>query len=466
MQFDQIFKAYDIRGTYPDQINEAKFKRIAMAYAQFLKNKIAIQSKGAASSSTPLRVVVGRDVRLSGPKLEKAVIDGLIEAGVDVTDIGSVPTEMLYFAAGYYHFDGGIQVSASHNPKEFNGLKLLAAGVEAISGDTGLTEIKKLAESSDNLVSLIPGELESREVEEDYFDFLTKFVHFDAGRPLKVVANANFGFSGEVTQRLLARLVTSHVNLIELNFKPDGNFPKGRPDPLIPANREETSELIKATNANFGVSWDGDGDRCFITDEKGEPIEGCHLTALLAEHLLKTHPGEKIIYDPRNVWATEATVQVAGGVPILNKAGHTFIKNRMRQEDALFAGEMSGHFYFRDFYYADNGLIPFLLFLNIVTEDKRPVSEIVRPLREKFFVSGEINFEVTDKAAMMKKAESTYPDGQIDRTDGLSISFDHSWRFNLRPSNTENLLRLNVEANGQAICTEKTAELTALIKAA
>ncbi|MEK7171186.1 MAG: phosphomannomutase/phosphoglucomutase [Patescibacteria group bacterium] len=459
MDFDQIFHAYDIRGVYPDEIDEKKVKRIAMAYASFLRSTA---NQSLVPSPQSLTVAVGRDVRLSGPKLQKAVIDGLTEAGVDVVDVGAVPTEMLYFAVGYYHFDGGIQVSASHNPKEFNGLKLIKAGVEAISADTGLLEIKKLAQSDDNLSAIDDGHVISQEVEEDYFDYLTKFVHFDAGRPLKVVANANFGLSGLVAQRLLARLNGSHIQLIELNFTPDGNFPKGRPDPLIPANRQETSELIVETKADFGVAWDGDGDRFFVTDEKGQPIEGSHLTALLAEHLLVDHPSEKVIYEPRNIWAVEETVTKAGGVPILNKAGHTFIKNRMRHEDALFAGEKSGHYYFREFYYADNGLIPFLLFLNIVSANQRPASEVILPFRAKYFVSDEINFEVADKETMLKVVTEKYPDGSIDQTDGLSMSFD-SWRFNLRASNTENLLRLNIEARDQATCESKTAELTGLI---
>lgn len=447
MDLSKIFKAYDIRGVYPDEIDEKKAKRIAMAYARFTGAKT---------------VAVGRDVRLSGPKLQKAVIDGLTEAGVNVEDIGPVPTETLYFAVGFYHFDGGIQVSASHNPAEFNGLKMVRAGVEALSSDSGLKEIQALAESDDNLAALTKGTVESRDVEEDYFDYLTKFVHFDSAPALKIVANNNFGLSGPLAQRFLERLNSNHINLIELNFQPDGTFPKGRPDPSLSSNRQETTELIRATKADFGVAWDADGDRCYLSDEQGEAIEGCHLTALLATHLLKDHGGEKILYDPRNIWAVEESVETAGGVALLNKAGHTFIKNRMRQEDALFAGEMSGHFYFRDFYYADNGLIPFLLFLNIVATAKEPVSKIIQPLRDKYFVSGEINFEVAYKDKMLAKIEQQYADGSIDRTDGLSITLE-DWRFNLRASNTENLLRLNVEAKDRSTCDQKTAELTGLV---
>lgn len=468
MDLSQIFKAYDIRGVYPGEINEAAVKRIAGAYVAFLKQhpeqgrRAALPQGQGGNSEQGLRIAIGRDVRLSSPSLQKAVVDGLTAAGVNVIDIGPVPTEMLYFAVGFYHFDGGIQVSASHNPTEFNGLKMVRSGVEAISSDNGLLEIKKLAESDQNFAAETEGSFESKEIEEDYFDFLTKFVHFDSIKPLKIVANNNFGLSGPLAKRLLARLNNSHLQLLELNFEPDGHFPKGRPDPSLTANRAETTAKICQEGADMGVSWDADGDRCYISDEQGEVIQGCHLTALLAVHLLKEHPSQKILHDPRNIWAVEKSVKAAGGVPLINKAGHTFIKNRMRQEDALFAGETSGHFYFRDFYFADNGLIPFLLVLNIVSAAKKPVSEIIKPLRDEYFVSDEINFEVADKAGALKKVEDKYADGQVDRTDGLSVTFD-SWRFNLRASNTENLLRLNVEAKDRATCDQKTQELSALI---
>lgn len=448
MNFDQIFKAYDIRGTYPDQIDEAKVKRIAQAYASFTSAKT---------------VAVGRDVRLSGPKLQKAVIDGLKSAGVTVYDIGVVPTEMMYFAVGYMHFDGGIQVSASHNPAEFNGLKMVKAGVEALSSDNGLEDIKKLAESSHHLEADIEGTVESLDLEEDYLDYMTKFADFSPELSLKIVANNNFGRSGHMAAKMLSRLSADNVQFIELNWPSDGSFPKGRPDPLVPENRQETAEMVKATRADLAVAWDADGDRCYIADENGEFIEGCHLTALLALYLLEENPGQKVIYDPRNIWAVIETVTNAGGDPVLNKAGHTFIKNRMRQEGALFAGEMSGHFYFREFYDADNGLIPFLLLLNIIDKAKLPISKIIAPWREKYFVSGEINFSVKDKDQALAEVEETHKNGQIDRTDGLSIQFD-DWRFNLRPSNTENLLRLNVETKDQSLLAAKTKELVDLLQ--
>lgn len=454
-----IFKAYDIRGVYPEEINEPAVRRIAQAYARHLED----QKSGAKDLGKTLLIGVGRDVRLSSPSLQKAVIDGLIEAGARVVDIGAVPTEMLYFAVGYYHLDGGIQVSASHNPVEFNGLKLVAGGVEAISSETGLNEIKTLALSGDDLSSSAKGEVRKKEIEIDYLDFLTKFAEFEDIGPKKIVLNGNFGLNAQIAKKLISRLAVSQIELLELNCEPDGSFPKGRPDPLIESNRAETSDLTRRSGADLAVAWDADGDRCYVADENGDFIEGCHFTALLARYLLQIYPGEKIIYDPRNVWAVEETVKTAGGVALVNKAGHTFIKNRMKQENALFAGEMSGHFYFRDFFYADNGLIPFLLLLNILKDqpDKK-LSEIIKPFRERYFVSGEINFKVADKQIVLDKLEKRYSSGRIDRTDGLSVAF-LDWRFNVRASNTENLLRLNVEAKVDKVCQEKTDELVKLI---
>jgi phosphomannomutase len=445
---ETIFKAYDVRGTYPDQIDEKTVKRIAGAYAEFVKPKV---------------VAVGRDVRVSGENLQKAVIEGLTEAGVEVVDIGVVPTEMLYFAVGYYHYDGGIQVSASHNPAQYNGLKMIKAGVEALSSENGLPEIKKLAFSDEDFTSEQRGSVHEKDTTEDFLDFLSKFAECESIPELTVVANANFGMSGVVAEKLLERLGLDTVEFVKLNFEPNGTFPKGRPDPLVPENREETSELIRETKSNIGVAWDADGDRFYVADENGLFVEGCHLTALIAEYLLKKHPGEKILYDPRNIWAQIETVEAAGGVAILNKAGHTFIKNRMRSEDALFAGEMSGHFYYRDFYYADSGLITFLILLNIMAENpNKTMSQIVEPLRSKYFVSGEINFTVTDISAKLEEIEKTYSNGELDKTDGLSVSFD-DWRFNLRASNTEPLLRLNVEARSEELCRAKTEELKKLL---
>ncbi len=450
----KIFKAYDVRGVYPGEIDEAAVKAIANAYVQYLKSQ----------NSNLKTVAVGRDVRLSSPSLAQAVIEGLTESGVDVIDVGQGPTELIYFAVGAHKLDGGIQVSASHNPAEFNGLKMVRGGVEAISSDNGLNEIKELAIAGEFSVAETPGSVTKQDLTNEYLKFLREnFIKAELPK-IKIVANNNFGVSGVLAKQLLAE-IAPQVEIIGLNDTPDGSFPKGRPDPLVPENRAETSGLILKERADLGVAWDADGDRFYLADENGVFVEGCHLTALLAEHLLKPHPGEKIIYDPRNVWATEETVAAAGGQALLNKAGHTFIKNRMKQESALFAGEMSGHFYFRDFFFADNGLIPFLLVLSMLANGKK-VSDLVAPLREKYHVSGEINFEVADVSAKMAEAQAKYAEGQLDTTDGISISFAppaDDWRFNLRPSNTEPLLRLNVEGRSAEIVKEKTVELQALL---
>jgi len=445
---EKIFKAYDIRGVYPTEIDEPTVERIACAYATFVRPKI---------------VAVGRDVRLSSPSLQDAVVNGLTAMGVDVVDIGLGPTDLLYFAVGQHKYDGGIQVSASHNPAEFNGLKMVRQRAEAISSDTGLKEIQTLATSDQKLDGVKKGSVIKRDLTTEYRQFLATFTDLTNLPPLTLVINNNFGVSGVMTQKLIEQLQLP-ITVIGLNMEPDGRFPKGRPDPLIDENRAETSQLVKNKKANLAVAFDADGDRCYIADENGDFIEGCHLTALLAKHLLQKTPGQKIIYDPRNIWAVEETVLRAGGLPVLNKAGHTFIKNRMRQEDALFAGEMSGHFYFRDYFYADNGIIPFLLILDMLAQTKQKVSELVSELRHKYFVSGEINFTVSDTAVSNKNIEQHFKvdKPKIDRTDGLSMSFN-SWRFNLRASNTEPLLRLNVEAKDQALCQRKTEELQALL---
>lgn len=444
---ETIFKAYDIRDTYPDQINEEIFERIARAYTVFIK---------------PKRVAVGRDVRVSGKSLKDSVIKGLIEMGVDVVDIGIGPTELLYFAVGSLDLDGGIQVSASHSPAEYNGLKLIKRGVEAISGDTGIQEIKKIAMSSDDLQSSMTGGVLAVDLTDKYLNYIAGLVNLDGLKPLKIVANGNFGMSGLLAKRLIEKM-NLPITLIELNCQPDGTFPKGRPDPLLVENQKETSAVIREHKADMGVAWDADGDRCYVADENGEFIEGCYMTALLAQYLLRKNPGEKIIYDPRNIWAVESSIKEGGGVPIMNKAGHAFIKERMKKEGALFAGEMSGHYYYRDFFHADNGLITFLYFLGLIAESNgKQISDIVRPLREKFFVSGELNFKVRDVPRAIAGVQDNFSDGKLDETDGVSLNFA-DWRFNIRSSNTEPLLRLNVEATNRALCDQKTKELKKLI---
>ncbi|MBI4948148.1 phosphomannomutase/phosphoglucomutase [Candidatus Berkelbacteria bacterium] len=444
-----IFKAYDIRGIFPDEINEKSVERIARAYVKFTGAKI---------------VAVGCDVRTSSPALKNALITGLTAMGAQVIDIGKVPTELLYFAVGFYHYDGGIQVSASHNPAEYNGLKMIRAGVEAISGDSGLEEIKLIAQGSDELSSDNVGEVHNKDVQEDFLDFISAHSSFDNIKPVKIVVNANFGLNGQVFEALLNRLSSTNIELIKLNFEPDGSFPKGRPDPLVAENRAEVSAIVKKENADFAICWDADGDRFFVADEFGEFVESSITSALLIAQLLSNVEGEEaVICDTRNIYAPSFAAENSGAKLLINKAGHTFIKNRMRSENAIFAGETSGHFYFRDFYYADSGIFAAVVFLNIIALTNKTVSQLTEPLRTKFFTSGEINFKVKDVNETLKDVEQRFEQGQIDRTDGLSVSFDN-WRFNVRASNTEELVRLNLEAKDADLCQQKTTELVEVLR--
>jgi len=440
-----IFKAYDIRGIYPSELDEETAYYLAHAYA--LKFR-------------PKTVVIGRDVRLSGLSLVGALKKGFMEAGVDMVDIGVITTDMLYFAVAHYGYDGGITVSASHNPKEYNGFKLVKKGSEAISSDSGLFQLKEFVLAKQKKISNQLGKLEEKNIVLDYVQFILSFV--DPGKidKKKVVANSNFGFASHVVDGL-AKYIP--LELTRINWELDGNFPKGRPDPLIPGSRVEIMETVKKEKTDFGVAWDADADRCFFFDEKGNFIDGYFITALLAEYFLKRHPGEKIIGDPRLVWATHDVVINNGGMHIINKVGHTFIKERMRAENAIFAGEMSGHYYFRDYFYADNGMIPFLIILQMLSETGKIMSKLLEPFTSKYFVSGEINFEIKNKEALLREAEKKYQDSSIEHVDGLSVEYA-DWRFNFRSSNTENLVRLNLEARSLEILQQKTDELTQFIR--
>lgn len=442
-----IFRAYDIRGIYPKEIDEQSVNSIARAYAAF------VRPVGS--------VAVGRDVRLSSPSLQNSVIEGLLDSGVDVIDIGEVPTELIYFAAGSDNLSGAIQVSASHNPAEYNGLKMVRENVCAISSDNGLLDIKNLALSGNLSSAEQRGRLITKDYSEAYITYLSSLLP-NKDFKMRLVMNGNFGLSAKLAKELLQKYLPN-VEIFAINDSPDGSFPKGRPDPHLPENRKETSEMVSKVNADMAVAWDADGDRCYIADEKGEFIEGSHLTALLAKYLLSVNKGQKVIYDPRNIWAIEDAVSQAGGQALMRRAGHTFIKNSMRKENALFAGEATGHFYFRDFYFADNGLIPFILMLKILEESNQSVSDLASYIRQTNFVSGEINFKNIDTERKLKEIAQRYKEGDIDMTDGLSISFE-DWRFNIRAANTEPLLRLNVESKDKDLLVIKKEELETLIK--
>lgn len=443
-----IFKAYDIRGIYPTEINEEAVEKIGRAYARFVK---------------PKTVVVGYDVRTSSPSLKEALIKGLNSLGVKVIEIGNISTDMLYFAVVHLKADGGITVSASHNPREFNGLKMVREEAIPISSDSGLLDIAELAEVDelgDNNQQPV-GQVEQADIMADYLKHVRSFINVSSLKKTEVVINGNFGLAAKVIQQALN---DSPVVWHPLNDQPDGTFPKGRPDPLIEENRQETVDLIIKTGSDLGIAWDADADRCFFYDENGEFIDGYYMTAILAELMLQKNGNKgKIIHDPRLTWATLDTVKRNGGTPVINKAGHTFIKERMRQEDAIFGGEMSAHYYFKENFYCDNGLIPALLILEHLSVTGQKISELAKPYRQKYFISGEINSEVENATKIIETIKNQYADGEQNTIDGLSVEYK-DWRFNVRMSNTEPLVRLNVEAKNKELMEAKREELLAIIR--
>jgi len=428
------FKAYDVRGRLGDELNESIAYRIGRAYGEFLK---------------PRRVVVGADVRLTSESLKAAVADGLLDAGADVIDIGMTGTEEVYFAAFHLDVDGGIEVTASHNPLDYNGMKLVRGGARPISGDTGLKDIQALAEANDFPPVTRRGTLVKQSILEPYVDHLMGYIAPDSLRPLSLVVNAGNGAAGHVIDALEARFQRANVpvRFIKVHHVPDGTFPHGIPNPLLPENRAATADAVRAHGANMGIAWDGDFDRCFLFDEHGEFIEGYYIVGLLAEAFLAKHPGEKIIHDPRLTWNTIDVVTRAGGIPVQSKTGHAFIKERMRAENAIYGGEMSAHHYFRDFAYCDSGMIPWLLVAELLSSTGKPLSALVGERIAAFPCSGELNFRVTNVTTVLDRVLTRYAaeSHAVDRTDGVSLEFT-DWRLNLRASNTEPLLRMNIEA--------------------
>ena len=442
------FKAYDIRGRIPDELNAGIAYRLGLAYAERFK---------------PRRVALGHDVRKSSRELLEAVALGLEERGVEVLDIGLAGTEEVYFAAFHGKLDGGIAITASHNPADYNGMKLVRAGALPISGDSGLKELELATAASQAKPPARKPKLIKTSFMPDYVRHLLGYVDQKKLKPLKIVVNAGNGGAGVVIDALEPHLP---FKFIKVHHQPDGNFPNGIPNPLLPEMRGATIDAVKKHHADFGVAWDGDFDRCFLFDEHGGFIEGYYIVGLLAEAMLKLNPGAKIIHDPRLTWNTIDVVKAGGGTPVLSKTGHAFMKERMRAENAVYGGEMSAHHYFRDFAYCDNGNIPWLLVAMLVSERGKPLSSLVADRMRKFPASGEINRTVRDIPSILKKVEAAYGQGaRIDRTDGISLEYD-TWRFNLRGSNTEPILRLNVESRGdEALMKQKTAELLALIDA-
>ncbi len=441
------FKAYDVRGRVPGELNEEVAYRIGRGYAEFV---------GAR------RVAVGRDIRLSSPSLTAALVRGLTDSGVDVLDIGVVGTEIVYFATFHEQLDGGIMVTASHNPPDYNGMKMVREQSRPLSADTGLQEIKSIAEREAFRTPERQGNVSAHDVRPAYIEHLLSYVQRDELKPLKIVVNAGNGGAGPIVDLLEPHLP---FEFIKLNHTPDGTFPNGVPNPMIERNRASTIAKIRETGADLGLAWDGDFDRCFFFDENGVFIEGYYIVGLLAMSFLEKHPGETIVHDPRLTWSTIDLVEQAGGKTVQSKSGHAFIKQTMREVDAIYGGEMSAHHYFRDFSYADSGMIPWLLLTEIMSRRGAKLSQLVEERVAKFPASGEINRRVADAAATMRRIEDEYAPAAraVEHIDGIGIDLD-AWRFNLRASNTEPLLRLNVESRGDAeLMRRKTEELLAKI---
>jgi phosphomannomutase len=443
------FKAYDIRGRVPDQLHPQLAYDIGRAFA-------AVYGVG--------KVAVGRDIRLSGPELTRALVSGLVDSGVDVLDLGVCGTEEIYHAAFSLEdqgVDGGIIVTASHNPADYNGMKIVTRGARPVTGESGLRLMAERIGRAD-----LPGpaerrgKCEARSFRQEYVNHLLDWIEPGQLRPLRLVVNSGNGCAGAIVDLLEPHLP---VEFIKMHHEPDGSFPHGVPNPLLPERRAETTRMVVESGADLGIAWDGDFDRCFFWDEQGNFIEGYYIVGLLAQAMLAKEPAGRILYDPRLTWNTEELVRAAGGVPIMTRTGHAFIKERMRQEDAVYGGEMSAHHYFRDFGYCDSGMIPWLLVCSLLSRRQTSLSRLVTERMAAFPVSGEINRQVADADVVIRAVEEKYGHGQKDFTDGLSVAFPE-FRFNIRKSNTEPLLRLNVESRGDAgLLREKTDELLSII---
>ena len=443
------FKAYDIRGKLGEELNEDIVYRIGRAYAVFLR---------------PKTVVVGGDVRLTSNALKNALSNGLRDEGVDVIDIGMCGTEEIYFATSHLKTDGGIVITASHNPIDYNGMKMVREGSKPISNDTGLSDIKRLAEANDfaPVAAGKRGNYRQESTLDAYVQHLLGYIDVTQLKPLKLVVNAGNGAAGHVIDALEKHLP---FEFIKINHEPDGNFPNGIPNPLLSENRPVTSEAVLKHGADMGIAWDGDFDRCFLFDEQGQFTEGYYIVGLLAEAFLIKSPGEKVIHDPRLVWNTIDIAKRNGGTAIQSKTGHSFIKERMREEDAIYGGEMSAHHYFRDFFYCDSGMIPWLLVAELLCRKSQPLSSMLEDCIARFPSPGEINSYVENPKEAIERVLAHYGDQpkSVDRTDGISLEFD-TWRFNLRMSNTEPVVRLNVESRGDAeLVKRKTDEVLALL---
>lgn len=443
-----IFRSYDVRGEYPQQLNKQSAYLIARGFASFLK--------------TGKKIIVGRDIRDSSQKINSSIIKGLQDSGASVIDIGQASTEMIYFAVNYLDTDGGLALTASHNPPGWAGIKMVREKSIPLSSETGIEEIKKIVNNQDFIESKKKGILTKKDLKRAYYDKLLSLVDVSKIKPLRVVVNALNGVGGIISQDLLSELP---IKVIEIDFEPKPTFPKGEPDPLLPKRQQETSQVVKDKKADLGASFDGDGDRCLFFDDRGRFIRGSYVVALLAKHLLKKNPtNNKIITDCRLFWPSQEVVTQAGGELIINKPGHSFLKQAMRDKEALFAGEVSGHFYYKDYYYADSGLLTLLYFLELLSGSTKSLSEIIKPLESKYPATDEINFKAQNKQEIINKAKEDYSkDGQIEEIDGIGVNLG-DWRFNLRASGTEPKIRLNLEAKNKDLLKIKERELISFVK--
>lgn len=441
------FKAYDIRGKVPGDLNTDLAYKVGRAVVKYLNAK---------------SFVIGRDVRESSPELSEALANGITDAGADVYDLGLCGTEMIYFATPFLNTDGGVMITASHNPPEYNGLKFVKAGSKPMGYGSGLKEVEEMILNDDlGEIAETKGEVKSIDVMKDFIDNLSKFYDPEKINKYKVVVNAGNGCVGPALDAIEPKLP---IEMIKVFHDPDSSFPNGVPNPLLPENRQPTIDAIKENGADLGVAWDGDYDRCFFFDENGEFIEGYYIVGLLAKSILKTNPGEKIVHDPRLVWNTIAEVEKAGGEAVESVSGHAFIKVKMREVNAIYGGEMSAHHYFRDNSYSDSGMIPFLLIIQLMSLEGKKLSELVGEMIANYPCSGEINSTIDDPKAKLEEIKEKYSDGKMDFIDGVSVDYG-SWRFNVRLSNTEPLIRLNVESKADiGLMKEKTEELLNFIR--
>jgi phosphomannomutase len=442
-----IFRAYDIRGIYPDELNEAAGYAIGRAFVTFLKVDT---------------VIVGRDMRLSGPQMFDAVTRGLMEQGADVINIGMVSTDQYYYACATLD-QAGMMVTASHNPAQYSGLKMVKKMPQLLSGDEGIQDLRRIVENDAYPKPTRQGTMTEKDLSEDFVNMVLGLIDVDALAPLKVIADTGNGMVGPILTRIYERLPS--IDLSGMYLEPDGSLPNHGLDPLQPENRAELEQRVITDEADIGFAFDGDGDRFFTIDDRGHFVPGDFLTALMGQYFLEKYPGSNVLYDVRASWAVPDLIKAAGGTPLMERVGHAFIKARMAKEDAVFAGEVTGHYYFKDFFYADSGIIPSLVILEILSKKKARLSDLLKPLEAKYFISGEINTRISgDSKAKMQELAETFKDGKINWLDGVSVTYD-DWHFNVRPSNTEPLLRLNLEAKSKSLMEEKRDQILEIIRA-